>query len=201
VRSTPLVGAFALGLLAGAMIAPVTAGRSVGEALPVSAAAPIRGAYAAELLRVIDGDTFEARVQVWPGLAVTTKVRLRGIDAPEMYARCAEERTKGEAARAALTVLLAEPDLLVFRVSLDKYGGRVLAAAATAHTSDVSQALLGSGAVRPHGGGRREPGVRPELSVPHFARTANVCVVAECPQVCEAGRLCYPWTDVGPRGA
>jgi endonuclease YncB( thermonuclease family) len=35
--------------------------------------------YPAEVLRIIDGDTFEARVRVWPGLDVDTKVRLRGI--------------------------------------------------------------------------------------------------------------------------
>src|SRR5262245_45649540 len=132
------------------MIAPVMASRSAGETHPmVPAAGPVRGAYTAEILRVIDGDTFEARVQVWPGLALTTKVRLRGIDAPELNGRCAEERSKGEAARAALTAIVAEPDLLVFRISLDKYGGRVLAAAATARTPDVAEALLSTGAVRP----------------------------------------------------
>ena len=45
----------------------------------------------AEALRVLDGDTFEARVRVWPGFDVTTRVRLRGIDAPEMRARCRED--------------------------------------------------------------------------------------------------------------
>jgi endonuclease YncB( thermonuclease family) len=35
-----------------------------------------------DVLRVIDGDTFEARIRIWPGHDVTTKVRLRDIDAP-----------------------------------------------------------------------------------------------------------------------
>ena len=58
-------------------------------------------AYPAELLRVIDGDTFAARVRVWRGFEVDTKVRLRAIDAPELHARCAREYLKAEAARAA----------------------------------------------------------------------------------------------------
>jgi hypothetical protein len=41
-------------------------------------------------------------------------------------------------------------------VSLDKYGGRVLADAATRATADVSAALLRAGLVRDYGGGRRE---------------------------------------------
>ena len=36
-----------------------------------------------DVVRTIDGDTFEARVHLWPGLDMTTRVRLRGIDAPE----------------------------------------------------------------------------------------------------------------------
>jgi endonuclease YncB( thermonuclease family) len=155
-RSVAVIGAFMLGLLAGAMIAPVMASRSGGEPAQGEPVSAIKGAYAADVLRVIDGDTFEARVHVWPGLAMTTKVRLRGIDAPEINARCAEERSKADAARAALDAILAEADLTVFHVSLDKYGGRVLAAAATMRTPDVAQALVRAGLARPHTGGRRE---------------------------------------------
>jgi nuclease-like protein len=79
------------------------------------------------VLRILDGDTFEARVQLWPGLQVTTKVRLRGIDAPEMKAHCAEERARAEAARDLLKMMLADGEVVVARISLDKYGGRVLA--------------------------------------------------------------------------
>lgn len=36
-----------------------------------------------DVVRTIDGDTFEALVHLWPGLDMTTRVRLRGIDAAE----------------------------------------------------------------------------------------------------------------------
>src|SRR5215467_7069842 len=101
------------------------------------------------MVRAVGGDTFEASVQLWLGPAASTKVRLRGIDAPEMKARCAEERTRAEAARDALAGILAEGALTVIRVGLDKYGGRVLADAATGRTPDVSQALLDKGLARP----------------------------------------------------
>ena len=39
-------------------------------------------------IRTIDGDTFEARVHLEPGLDLNTRVRLRGIDAPELKASC-----------------------------------------------------------------------------------------------------------------
>jgi endonuclease YncB( thermonuclease family) len=113
-------------------------------------------AYPAEVLRVLDGDTFAARVRVWPGLDVETKVRLRGIDAAELHARCAEELSQAEAARAALQTILAEGDVTVSRVGVDKYGGRVDAAAATRGTPDVSAAMLAGGWARPYEGGRRK---------------------------------------------
>jgi endonuclease YncB( thermonuclease family) len=107
-------------------------------------------------LRILDGDTFEARVHVWPGVDITTKVRLRGIDAPELKARCPEERIKAEAARDALAALLAQGGVEISRVGLDKFGGRVDADASTKSTPDISAALLRAGVARNYSGGRRE---------------------------------------------
>jgi endonuclease YncB( thermonuclease family) len=104
---------------------------------------------------VLDGDTFEARVRVWPGLEITTKVRLRGIDAPELRARCAEERIRAEAARDALAALLAQGPVGIRHVSLDKYGGRVVADAAGRSAASVAEALVSAGHVRRYTGGRR----------------------------------------------
>ena len=158
---------FALGFGAGAAVSPVAVTRSAAAPpaeLPAPRtsettnfrAMPPTAMHLAEVVRVLDGDTFEARVNLWPGLEVTTRVRLRGIDAPEMKARCGEERVKAEAARDALRNLLDQGDVGISHVTLDKYGGRVLAAAATRVTPDVSAALLDAGAVRPYSGGRRE---------------------------------------------
>ena len=107
------------------------------------------------MLRIIDGDTFEARVRVWPGLDVDTKVRLRGIDAAELHARCAGELAKAQAARTALEAILAEGGVAVSRVGVDKYGGRVDASVSTRTTADVSAALLNGGFARSYDGGRR----------------------------------------------
>ena len=112
--------------------------------------------YPAEVLRVIDGDTFAARVRVWPGLDVETKVRLRGIDAAELHARCAEELSQAEAARATLQTILAEGSVTISRVGIDKYGGRVDALAATRATTDVSAAMLAGGWARPYDGRKRK---------------------------------------------
>jgi len=92
---------------------------------------------------------------VWPGLSVDTKVRLRGIDAPELHARCADEYAKAQAARAALETILAAGGVTISRVGIDKYGGRVDAAVATRDAADVSAALLNGGWARSYDRGRR----------------------------------------------
>ena len=152
--------AFAAGLTAGALLAPATVSR--GDAVAATAAreqqpvSTLRSGHPAEVVRVIDGDTFEARVRIWPGMDVTTKIRLRGIDAPELHARCDDERVKALAARDALTRLLAEGSVGVSRVGQDKYGGRVDADVSTARTPNVSEALFEGGYARRYSGGRRE---------------------------------------------
>src|SRR5437763_6228517 len=60
------------------------------------------------VLRTVDGDTFEARVALSSGTTITTRVRLRGIDTPELHARCADELRRAEAAADALDALLRE---------------------------------------------------------------------------------------------
>jgi endonuclease YncB( thermonuclease family) len=135
-------------MVAGAMLAlGVVAGATMRSSLMPKATAPVELAHAAtnepapsatpmtrrldpslvypaEVLRVIDGDTFQARVRVWPRLDVDTKVRLRGIDAAELHARCDDERIKAEAARAALQTILAEGGIAISQVGVDKYDGR-----------------------------------------------------------------------------
>jgi endonuclease YncB( thermonuclease family) len=162
-RTIGVVVIFAFGLALGAALGPVSASRGGADELstsrPQQAVLPshLRSGHPAEVLRVLDGDTFEARVRLWPGLEITTKVRLRGIDAPELRARCDEEHAKAIAARDVLNAILAQGDVGISAVTLDKYGGRVIADASTRSTPDIAAALLGTGFARVYAGARREP--------------------------------------------
>jgi endonuclease YncB( thermonuclease family) len=108
-----------------------------------------------DVIRTIDGDTFEARVHLEPGLDLNTRVRLRGIDAPELKASCAQELRMAEAATGALRAMLGEGDVKIFNIGPDKYAGRVVAEVATRRTGNVSTAMLAAGHARSYGGGHR----------------------------------------------
>jgi micrococcal nuclease len=130
------------------------------EAAAGSAAAPptarIRPYIPAELVRVIDGDTVEMRALIWLDQQVTTRVRLRGIDAPERDARCPEEARRADAATEGLRRLVAGRALFLTDIGRDKYGGRVVARIVSAEGADIGEAMLRDGHARIYARGRRE---------------------------------------------
>ncbi|MCK1650657.1 thermonuclease family protein [Bradyrhizobium sp. 149] len=108
-----------------------------------------------DVVRTIDGDTFLARVRQRDGRDLVVRVRLRGIDAPEMKASCQQELDKAEAAARALRDLLGQGSVTITNLGPDKYG-RVLADVATRLTGNVSAALLAGGYARSYNGGHRD---------------------------------------------
>ncbi|PJG53869.1 nuclease [Bradyrhizobium forestalis] len=108
-----------------------------------------------DVIRTIDGDTFLARVRQRDGRDLVARVRLRGIDAPELKASCQAELDKAEAAARALRDLLGQGGVTITNLGPDKYG-RVLADVATRRTANVSAALLSGGFVRSYNGGHRD---------------------------------------------
>jgi micrococcal nuclease len=85
--------------------------------------------YYAEVVRVIDGDTIDVRVELWPGLQAIYAVRVRGIDSPEVRrVKCEEERIWGEEAKAQVEKLYDVGSLIrIENVERDPFFGRVVA--------------------------------------------------------------------------
>jgi endonuclease YncB( thermonuclease family) len=118
-------------------------------------AGPADRHHPVDVIRTIDGDTFLARVHLSPGLDLTTRVRLRGIDAPELKASCPQELQMAETATDALRALLGEGEVMISNIGPDKYSERIDADVATRKTPNVSNAMLASGHARSYNGGRR----------------------------------------------
>lgn len=120
------------------------------------AEARFEGPVRAQVVRVIDGDTFEAAAQIWLGEAIDVRVRIAGIDAPELHARCEAERVRAEAARDFLARRIEGGQVRLSSLRYDKYGGRVDAAVEDGR-GDVGQAMIRAGLARPYHGERRQP--------------------------------------------
>jgi micrococcal nuclease len=128
----------------------------VAAAPAAHAAETLPGPYRATVERVVDGDTLAVRVAVWLGLEVRVSVRIRGIDAPELRARCPAERALAEAAAEHLAALVGGGPVKLTNIAGGKYHGRVIADVATAKVGDFAAAQLAAGLARTYEGGRRE---------------------------------------------
>lgn len=85
--------------------------------------------YYAEVVRVLDGDTLDVRVDLWPGVQAVYAVRVRGIDAPELRrSSCEAERLWAEEAKAQVAKLYDIGSRVRLEdVEYDAYSGRVVA--------------------------------------------------------------------------
>jgi micrococcal nuclease len=116
--------------------------------------------YAARVIKVVDGDTVDVDIDL--GLDVHRKERLRilGVDAPEVSAPGPE----GENARDWLRKYLLPGDTVIIRTVKDrkeKYG-RYLASIQAAPAAwegalpiDISAEMIKAGYARPYDGGKR----------------------------------------------
>jgi micrococcal nuclease len=128
------------------------------------------GPYRAEAIRVVDGDTFEARLRIWFNQEVIVLIRLDGVDAPELKGRCPQETRLAQEARDALTAILTSGAVSVRDLHADKYNGRAVARAVVADGSslegdDVGALLIAGGYARAYDGRARSPwcGAAPAL--------------------------------------
>ncbi len=83
--------------------------------------------YKIELLRVVDGDTIDVRIDLGFNVWHKCRIRLVGINAPESRTRDKEEKKRGLAAKSWLIDKLesAEDELEMKSYGVGKYG-RVL---------------------------------------------------------------------------
>ena len=112
-----------------AVVGMVLAHLASAEAGESSETANPYALYYATVLRVIDGDTLEVSVSLWPGLVAEYSIRVRGVDAPEIRrVGCEEERAWGEEARAQIAKLYPSGTIIrLENVERDSFFGRVVA--------------------------------------------------------------------------
>tara|TARA_R110000751_G_scaffold10459_2_gene38258 strand:- start:314 stop:673 length:360 start_codon:yes stop_codon:yes gene_type:complete len=66
--------------------------------------------YKIDVLRVIDGDTIDAKIDLGFDVSVKKRIRFMGINTPESRTRDLEEKARGLAAKGRVKKLLAEAD-------------------------------------------------------------------------------------------
>ncbi|MGB0748620.1 MAG: thermonuclease family protein [Magnetospiraceae bacterium] len=109
----------------------------------------------AEVIKVIDGDSIRVDAMPWPGFRVTTIVRLRGVDTPELRGKCSAEKRMAQKARDFVQRQVASGPVVLTDIDQGKYAGRVVARVQTADGADIGAALLKAGLAREYKGKAR----------------------------------------------
>ncbi|MDH4414546.1 MAG: thermonuclease family protein [Rhizobium sp.] len=129
----------------------------------VAANRQIDGPVAAEVVKVIDGDTVLVEAMPWPDHKVSTYVRLRGIDAPELRSKCPAFRKAAFEAKSELSSLMeGQQTVQLTAISGDKYFGRVVADLTLPDGTRPADKLLNAGLAEPYEGKRKARQICPD---------------------------------------
>jgi len=76
--------------------------------------------YKIEVLRVIDGDTIDAEIDLGFDISIQKRIRLHGINAPEVRTRDKEEKARGYKAKEYLESIIKQQNNVLYLKSMDK---------------------------------------------------------------------------------
>ncbi|MBL4667211.1 MAG: thermonuclease family protein [Sneathiella sp.] len=113
-----------------------------------------RNHYWGKVTSVYDGDSITAAIALWPGQTVNAKIRLRGIDAPELRGKCDFEIRKAKKARDYLIERLLGSNVRITKIAVEKYG-RILATVWSDGGHDIAKSLYENELAVLYNGGKR----------------------------------------------
>jgi len=115
--------------------------------------------YKAKLIRVVDGDTIDAEIDLGFKIYIKERIRFAGIDTPESRTRHKHEKSWGLAAKCRVKDLLEYEDAeFTLTTELQKKGkfGRILGSVILADGTSLSEILLDEKLAIPYEGGNKD---------------------------------------------
>ena len=114
--------------------------------------------FNANLVRVVDGDTIDADIELGFSVFMRDRIRLMGIDTPESRTRNLQEKSWGLAAKHRLIELLAETNGEFTLVTEDMEKGKFGRVLGTIEINgkDANQTLIEENFAIPYEGGNKD---------------------------------------------
>ena len=115
--------------------------------------------YSCKLVRVVDGDTADAMIDLGFKTWVKARIRFMGVDAWESRTRNLEEKKKGLAAKAYVKDLLENSDDGKFSIishGVGKYGRVLGELFVKGHDTSVNELLKENGHAYAYEGGKKK---------------------------------------------
>ena len=128
---------------------------STGDADRVSVDVPLFR-YKARVVKVVDGDTVDVDIDLGFGITKRERVRLAGVNAPELHSKDAAEKSAAAASRQfAVDWVTARGDVFLRTEKEHEKYGRYLAWVEADDGSSLNDELVASGHGVPYRGGTR----------------------------------------------
>ena len=115
--------------------------------------------YSCKLVRVVDGDTCDAMIDLGFNVWVKNRIRFMGVDAWESRTRNKEEKVKGLAAKAYVKNLLENSDDGKFSIishGVGKYGRVLGELFISGHDKSLNELLKENGHAYEYDGGTKK---------------------------------------------
>ena len=115
--------------------------------------------YSCKLVRVVDGDTCDAMIDLGFDTWVKKRIRFKGVDTWESRTRDLEEKAKGLEAKAFTKDLLENSDdgkFSIISYGLGKYGRVLGELFVKGHETSVNQLLIENGHAYEYDGGKKK---------------------------------------------
>ena len=114
--------------------------------------------YNAKLVRVVDGDTVDAMIDLGMTVWIKKRIRFHGVDTWESRTRDKEEKKKGLLAKKRTKELLSEQggEFRLISRGIGKYGRVLGELSVEGHTRTVNQTLIDEGHAYTYHGGKKK---------------------------------------------
>mgnify|MGYP003650767462 CR=1 FL=1 len=115
--------------------------------------------YRIKVLRVVDGDTVDARIDLGFKVHHNIRIRIYGLNTPEVRTRDLEEKKRGFAAKERLKEMIAEADKIILQShGVGKFGRCLgsLSVSTGGATYDVAEKLISENHGVAYFGGKRK---------------------------------------------
>ena len=115
--------------------------------------------YSCKLVRVVDGDTADAMIDLGFDTWVKKRIRFKGVDTWESRTRDLEEKAKGLEAKAVTKNLLENSDdgkFSIISYGLGKYGRVLGELFVKGHEKSVNDLLIENGHAYEYEGGKKK---------------------------------------------
>jgi micrococcal nuclease len=111
--------------------------------------------YNATALNVVDGDTVDFAVDLGFDTTLNVRVRLNGVDTPEIHSKLIENRVRAQSAKKFVSDAILNKQVVLKTYKVDKYGRYLADIFVNDNPVSINEQLIAAGHATSYDGGKK----------------------------------------------